>query len=245
VRTTLVSDAHLHGLDDPNQALLVDFLRAWETDELVLVGDIFDAWWAWRHTVWAAGVPLLGALWDLRRRGVRVTWVGGNHDWAAGPVLERDLGVVAAERWEGHAGPTRVIAVHGDGAEASAGQRALDAVLRGLPARAAMRIVGPDAAWDLARRLSASSRAYGGPGLERVLEGQRRLADRLLAEGAGVVCVGHSHAPGIEERPGGRLVNLGDWLHHHTFAVVEEDVRLLRWDGSAATPVDGPMARRV
>ena len=246
MRTTLVSDAHLNGLADPNQASLVDFLRRWETDELVLVGDVFDAWWGWSHAVYSAYVPLLGTLWDLRRRGVRVTWVGGNHDFFAGTVIQQDLGIAVAPRWEGRAGAQRVVAIHGDEADVSWGQRALTMLLRGPVAHGVMRILGPGAGWSLSRKLSGHSRAHGGPGLERILDAQRVLADRMLGTDADVLCVGHSHAPGVETRTGGTLVNLGDWLDHRTFAVVEDAVELRHWTGETAIPIDpGGMRRRV
>src|SRR5690606_5817418 len=52
MRITLLSDAHLQGLDDPAQQALVGFLDRWETDRFVLCGDIFDVWWGWRRAVY-------------------------------------------------------------------------------------------------------------------------------------------------------------------------------------------------
>jgi predicted phosphodiesterase len=92
--------------------------------------------------------------------------------------------------------------------------------------------------------LSSRSREGGGPGLDRLLDLQRDEADRWLADRADVVCVGHSHAPGVEDRPRGRMVNLGDWLLHRTFALVDDDVHLLHWTDGRAVPVEGGMRRR-
>jgi UDP-2,3-diacylglucosamine hydrolase len=245
MRTLLLSDSQLWGLEDPNQDLLCRFLRGVEADELVLVGDIFDVWWGWERAVYSAFVPFLAVVLELRRRGVRVAWVPGNHDFRLGPVLEGDYGVRTVARWSGLAGAERVVAVHGDEADVSVGQRALTAFLRGRVAARAMRWLGPGRGWEISRRLSGHSRAAGGPGLERLLGDQRLLADRLLGTEADLVCVGHSHAPGIESRPQGRLLNLGDWVDHHTFAIVEDDVRLMAWDGLHATEVSGPPRRRV
>lgn len=244
MRTTLLSDAHLRGLDDPNQADLVAWLRQWPTDELVLVGDLFDTWWGWPRAVFAAYVPVLAALWEIRRAGTPVVWVPGNHDFHAGPVIERDLGITVRPRWRRVVGGKRILALHGDEADTSRGQRALTRLLRGPVARGAMRALGPGAGWAVAERLSRHSRMAGGPGLERLLDRQRALADGLLGPEADVVLVGHSHAPGIEERPDGRLVNLGDWLDHRTFAVIEDDVILMQWDGRAARPLDEPSGMR-
>jgi UDP-2,3-diacylglucosamine hydrolase len=245
MRSTLLSDAHLRSLDDPNQARLVGFLDAWPTDELVLVGDVFDTWWGWKRAVYAAYVPILAALWRLRERGVAISWVGGNHDFAAGPVVEQELGIAVVDAWTRTIRAGRVLAVHGDLADRSLGQRALTRLLRGRPAAAAMRILGPGAGWTVSSRLSHSSREAGGPGLDRLLDAQRAYADALLAD-ANVVCMGHSHAPGIETRARGRLINLGDWVDHYTFAVVDDDeVTLHQWNGATSAAIDGPMRRRI
>ena len=40
-----VADAHLKGLDDPNQASLVEFFDGLDgVDLLVILGDLFDCW---------------------------------------------------------------------------------------------------------------------------------------------------------------------------------------------------------
>src|SRR5690606_8878586 len=99
MRITLLSDAHLQGLDDPAQQALVGFLDRWETDRFVLCGDIFDVWWGWRRAVYGAYVPLLAALHRAARRGVRLSFVPGNHDFHAGSVLREELAVEVASPW--------------------------------------------------------------------------------------------------------------------------------------------------
>lgn len=241
MRVTLLSDAHLHAWDDPNQAALVGFLRTWHSEHWVFAGDVFDSWWGWEHTVHSAYVPFLAALAEIRRRGATVTWLGGNHDFAAGGVLARELGIEVAERWEGSVGGKRVLVVHGDEADQSTGYRRTRSLLRGPLPHLLARVLGPDRTWRAARSLSAGSRAQGHGGQAALLEAQREWAQSQPYD---VVCVGHSHAPGRIALEAGELVNLGDWSHHHTFAVLDEDVELFRWDGAAAQPVQGPPAWR-
>ena len=62
MRTTLLSDAHVRGLDDAAQRDLVRFLREWPTDEVVFVGDLVDVWWGWRRAVFVHALPLLTAM---------------------------------------------------------------------------------------------------------------------------------------------------------------------------------------
>lgn len=237
---TLLSDAHVRGLDDPNQRRLVGFLRACRTDDLVLAGDMVDVWWPARRVVAAACVPLIAALWDLRERGVRVTWVRGNHDFHPGPVIADDLGIAVVDRWIAESGGRRLLAVHGDIADRRPTERVLRRVVRGPVVEAIAAVVGVERVLGIAARASRASRAHGGSS-ERVVDAQRAWADGRLGRDADVVFVGHSHAPGIGKRERGLLVNLGDWTGHDTYATIEADgIRLMRWDGTSGVCVAGP-----
>lgn len=249
MRSTLISDAHLQG-DDARQRRLVDFVDRWQTDELVLVGDIFDAWYGWDSVVYSAYLPFIEALARKHRQGVSLVFVPGNHDFAVGGALAEYAGVQAQDRWRRDTGGRRVVAVHGDQAHNPLSQRAFNWFLRGRGARAVMRLVGPDAGWRMASHLASRNRRNGMYTAERLaalLDAQARWAVGVLRdEEASLVFVGHTHAPGIAEVDGGQLVNLGDWVDHCTFAVVDDaSVQLLRWTGDEAVPVPhGPPARR-
>jgi UDP-2,3-diacylglucosamine hydrolase len=205
---------------------------------VVLTGDIFDAWWGWSEVVPAAYVPALSAVWELVRRGTRVTWVRGNHDFHAGQFVNEQMGVAVVDVWRSSFAGRRYAAMHGDSADRSLGQRILTRALRGFGGRALMRALGPDRGLLFARGLSRGSRTHGGTVRETLLNQQRSLADAILGAQADVLFVGHSHAPGIENRPRGQLVNLGDWVEHHTFATIEDGVVcLFRWDGDRSVPL--------
>lgn len=243
MRVTLLSDLHLRGPDDPHLLDLLAFLEAWETDEWVLLGDVFDAWWGWQRSVYVEAVPLLAALHREVRGGRRVVWVPGNRDARPGAAVQ-GLGIQVRAEWRGLAGQQRVLAVHGD-VEAGLVQRTVDRALRGRPTRAVASVLGPERLWPVLRGVSRASRRRNTKVDHELLRRQARFADAQLGSSIDVVCLGHSHAPGIEHRPGGTLVNLGDWLEHRTFGSLEpEGVELLRWTGAVAEPVTGAPARR-
>ncbi|MBT3217834.1 MAG: hypothetical protein HN348_01975 [Proteobacteria bacterium] len=244
MRSTLVSDAHLSGLDDPNQAALVEFLETWPTDEWVLVGDIFDVWWGFDRAVFSAFIPVLGAFWRLTRRGVRVVVVPGNHDFYAGPALP-ELGVDVLNPWARVDGGLRIIAAHGDVADDRARQRILTRAFQSRATALAIELLGPSVSWRAMRRVSNWSRTdRKEPHCPELMRLQARWVDQRLGSEADVVCIGHSHAPGIEERPQGMLVNIGDWMHHRSFAVVDDGIELYRWKDGKHTPLSGPPERR-
>jgi UDP-2,3-diacylglucosamine hydrolase len=250
MRTVLLSDAHLRA-PDAHQDRLVRFVERVEADTLVLVGDVFDVWWGWDHTMYAAYAPIVAALIGARRRGVELVFIGGNHDFRAGGFLREVVGVQEVGWWRGFAGAASVVAAHGEASDAPWSQRAFDRFLHGSTARGLMRVVGPDAAWRIGARFAGMNRrpegGYTHDRLPELLAGQARWAEHVLAgAGAQVICVGHTHAPGVVDVAGGRLVNLGDWVDHDTFAVADPDgVSLWCWNGGAPSPVAGPPARRV
>jgi len=81
-----VSDVHL-GLDvhdpDAREARFVHFLKSIEpqkTENIFLLGDIFDFWYEYRDVVPKGHVRLFSALLDLMDSGVKVYFFQGNHD---------------------------------------------------------------------------------------------------------------------------------------------------------------------
>lgn len=246
MRSTLLSDAHLSALNDPVQADLVSFMRAWETDEWVFVGDILDFGWSWRSTVYLAHAPFWAALAEAIQRGQRVVWVRGNHDFGMEPDALETLGVKLCDSWTTTLGGRCVGAVHGDHSPDRTSEQIFRRLTRGRGARFAARLLGPERLWWLASSLSSASRErHSEARLLEVLQRQERLVDRHLAGDWDVCCVGHSHAPGVAQRPGGLHVNLGDWLEHRSFLVVDEGVELCRWHDGQAQPIEGPPRRRL
>ena len=56
--------------------------------ELFFMGDTFDFWMGYRHTVFAPYVPFLERLRQLREREIPITLLEGNHDFLLGPYFD-------------------------------------------------------------------------------------------------------------------------------------------------------------
>jgi UDP-2,3-diacylglucosamine pyrophosphatase LpxH len=172
------------------------------------------------------------ALRRLARRGVWLGMVPGNHDFAAGPLfteeLRADVRPAHAETLDG----VRYHLAHGDEADASLGYRLTRATLRGSAFAALMERLGPQRGGRLLRALAGASRDRPAP-QAALLEAQRTWAQARVEEGAQVVVLGHSHAPGLTPLRGGTLINLGDWRDGPRWLEVEGGVPTLR----------GPVAR--
>ena len=117
----LISDVHLVGRNDPTQDALVALLDGLDTPELVILGDLFHFWWGFPGVIDVEFTPTVAALHRLARRGVRLRFVPGNHDFAIGETLRGMLGLEVAPRLDLTLGGRRFVLVHGDEADTTWG----------------------------------------------------------------------------------------------------------------------------
>lgn len=94
-----ISDAHLGSWAIEHRRMqerrLVRFLDniKHRASAVYLLGDMFDFWYEWRHTVPKGYTRFLGKLSELTDMGVEVHYFTGNHDiWMYG-YLEKECGV--------------------------------------------------------------------------------------------------------------------------------------------------------
>ena len=231
MRVVMVSDLHITGLEDPVQARFVRWLDELVVDELVLLGDLFHHWWSFGGAIQRGYVPVCAALLRLRARGVRLSVVPGNHDFRLGPFFTDDLGANVRCAHLRTLDQRRLFLGHGDEADGTAGYRFTRALLRSGLFAALMAVLGPTLGESLLRRLAGVSRDHP-MGSARLLQAQRVWAAARVAEGAEVVVLGHSHAPGEEKIGEGRLIRLGDWSRGRVWLEVEDgQTRLIQDEG--------------
>ncbi len=222
-----ISDLHL-GTDTPEverrkqDLLLRLFGEVMEQEaRLYIVGDLFDFWFEYRHVVPSGHHRVLAGLEQLARKGVSITYLAGNHDFAIGRFFSRDLGVtVIHDSLEFVHEGTRFHLYHGDGlAVNDGGYRFIKRILRNRVAQWAFRWIHPDVGFALAHAVSHTSRGYTAGRWYGVEDGLKLAAGRIIEAGSDIVIMGHRHLPCIETIGNGVYVNLGDWLGHYTFAV--------------------------
>ncbi len=243
------SDVHL-GADTPavervKRDRLASFfdLVAARARSLVCLGDLFDFWFEYDTAIPSRHFAVLCRLRRLSEAGVRLFFLGGNHDFwvrrgSQPGFLEREIGFRILEQGdELVAGGMRVAVFHGDGVgKRDAGYNALNSLLRNRVAIESFRWVHPDLARGIGGRVADASRLRTGNRPDpATVESLRRFAVALLGARPDLdaVLAGHTHLP--EELAVGpaRYVNLGDWIHHATYAVVEDGTLALRCFPSA------------
>ncbi len=236
-------DAHLGVAPPDAERALLDFLRSVPRDarSVVIMGDLFDFWFAWRHVMPRSGYRALAAIADLTDAGVQVLWIGGNHDCWGGDALMAETGAVyTLEPWRDHIGPWSVLLQHGDGLRAveDAPYRRLRRVLRHPWAiKAFGGLLHPDFASRVALASSDTSRhrRAGDEG-----RGLLAVATRALDVEGGpeLVIHGHSHVPVLERAGRGWYANSGAWYLDRQFLRIDDtSITRERWTGSSERDV--------
>ncbi|WP_411281154.1 UDP-2,3-diacylglucosamine diphosphatase [Gemmatimonas sp.] len=235
--TLVIGDAHLGVASKGAERALLRLLRdvPARARALVIMGDLFDFWFAWRHAMPRTGFRVLAALADLHDAGIPVLWIGGNHDCWGGDTLMAETGAEYTLRpWSGSIGPWRAELAHGDGLRdvEDAPYRRLRRVLRHPVAIRAFGMLHPNLASRVALASSHTSRIRRAGD-----EGRGLLAVGTLAltapDGPSLVIHGHSHVPTLRRAGRGWYANAGAWYLDQQYLLIESDrISLRAWRDS-------------
>ena len=238
----VIGDVHL-GVDAPgSERALLQLLRELPSRarSLVIMGDLFDFWFAWRHVMPRTGFRVLAALADLRDAQIPVLWIGGNHDCWGGETLQAETGAMyTLAPWRGMIGRWDAALAHGDGLRVveDAPYRRLRAVLCHPWSIAAYGWLHPNLATRIAVASSHTSRKGrardGGAGLLAV---GRSVLD--APDGPHLVMHGHSHVPILAPTSRGVYANAGAWYLDRQFLEIT-DTHIVRcaWQDDGGTSV--------
>lgn len=217
MKTVFIADAHLKGLDDPNQKTVVEFLDSLRAvDRLVVLGDLFDFWTGFNSVVEKNYRPTLDALVRLRDRGASIVYIEGNHDFSMGRFFTDTLkATVCPEHLVLDLNGKKYYLSHGDTVNMTIGYRLWRAFLRSPLFTVTSALVGPSGVWNIALYLSGRSRGRhrknntGYNDTERAL---REFAAEKITAGVDGVIMGHSHSSGVHGLGGGVYANPGSLI---------------------------------
>ena len=229
-----ISDVHLHGVDDPRTAPFADFVRSFKgtADMMCIVGDLFDFYYGFKSVVYWQHLPALAAFDELRRSGMKLVFVEGNHEFRVAEAMRGAFGMEThVSEGEVVVNGKKIFLCHGDLADPKDyGYRFLHWALRNPVTAFAVSMTPPSLALAVARLASDQSRAYAGGRGERLTKLFREKARGAIAAGADAAIFGHSHYPVLEtidvSGRSGTFANCGDWVEHFTY---------LRFDGERFT----------
>ncbi|MBQ3382951.1 MAG: UDP-2,3-diacylglucosamine diphosphatase [Bacteroidales bacterium] len=238
-----IADTHL-GLDYKNpearEKAFAGFLKNLppQTSQVFLLGDIFDFWYEYKNVIPRRFTRTLGALADLADRGVKISFMNGNHDIWTYSYLQKEIGVeIQTQPWEVEIEGTRFCLGHGDGLwDKSRSYRFLQSIFKCRFLQILFSAIHPRWAFLLGHSWSRHNRLtrYKGEDdesqkkyREKVIEDSVRWASEYqskLQEGKKVdhFIFGHYHLSFTQEVPGGGDISiLGDWIHNPDYLVFD------------------------
>ena len=230
------SDFHL-GIPDHESSLQREkLLVAWleeirrDAEEIFLMGDIFDFWFEYKTVVPKGFTRLFGKLAEITDQGIPVHLFTGNHDIWAFEYLRKELNISLHRHPETavFSGKTFYLA-HGDGlGPGDNGYKFLKKVFASRFNQFLFRWLHPDIGAKMGLYFSQKSR-LANLVKENKLEYLNRVEDEMLYKYScsmldkGLMVdyfvFGHRHRPvdiALNERC--RMIILGDWLTHFTYA---------------------------
>jgi UDP-2,3-diacylglucosamine hydrolase len=239
----VASDVHLGTIADEQEHAFATWLdqAAAAAPWIVLNGDIFDFWFEYR---WGTSRGYDSTLTQLRRivdSGVRVTLMGGNHDWWGGTHLRDDVGVeFLQDPITTDMAGLRTFLAHGDGlGKGDLAYRALRLMLRGRLTRFAFGMLPPRLGDWIGSGVSQTEEKWKPSGPEELVTARalKKWAFNELNRRPelDLVLLGHTHVPVCERMGENRwYVNSGDWVYHRSYVILREgeDPRIVHWEGA-------------
>ncbi|MCH7820087.1 MAG: UDP-2,3-diacylglucosamine diphosphatase [Candidatus Marinimicrobia bacterium] len=240
--TYFFSDAHLivgayEQSRDRNEKV-IEFIKyvSEHGKRLFIVGDLFDFWFEYKHTIPQTDPRILGSIAEAVESGVEVHYSSGNHDLWLGRYLEENVGVIIHDGgFETEIDRKKFYIAHGDGLfKNDRGYNFMKAFFRNPIAMWLFRILHPDLGIRLAKFLSKSSKEN--PISDQRSSNRKRLlqefAQNKFAEGFDSVILGHIHEPDLLREESKIYINLGDWITHFTYASFDgKELSLCYWKG--------------
>lgn len=236
-----ISDIHLGApslepsFEERRRKELLKFFNTVEREgsRLVIVGDLFDFWYEYKHVVPKKFFWLYSILRRLVDRGIAVDYIAGNHDFYLGEFFSKTVGLtVYQDGLSEEIAGKKFLVIHGDGlAVRDGGYRMLKRILRNRSVQSLIRWTHPDLVFAMAKAFSKKSREYTTSKDFGEADGMLLFAERKLKEGYDFVVMGHNHVPKFERLGGGVYVNLGDWLGNFTYGIFDgKEMQLLKWE---------------
>jgi len=230
------SDFHLGAPDEKTSSerekLLVKWLDEIKVDaqEIYLVGDIFDFWFEYKHSIPKGFVRLQGKIAEITDSGIPVHVFTGNHDMWIFDYLPKELGVsLYRGPIEREYNGKQFLIGHGDGLGPGDTQyKMLKAVFASKICQWAFARIHPNLGIGIANAWSRNSRkssinydeVYHGDDKEMLV----LYCKDYLNKNPNIdfFVFGHRHLP-LNMKIGEKstYINLGEWIKHNTYAVFD------------------------
>lgn len=225
------SDFHL-GIPDYDRSLerekkVVRWLDmvSQDADRIYLMGDIFDFWYEYKKVVPKGFARLQGKIAEITDKGIEVYFFKGNHDMWMFTYFQKELGVqLISDALEFEEGGKHFFLHHGDGlGDGDYSYKFLKKIFRNPICIWLFGILPNRIGLGIAHYFSSKSRLANAANDEVFNESSEWLLQycnqKVQEFPYDYLIFGHRHLPlDITLKNGGRYINLGEWLHHFTYA---------------------------
>lgn len=219
------------------ERIFVSWLKHVKKDAaaIFLLGDLFDFWFEYKTVVPKGFVRTLGALAEITDSGIPVYFFTGNHDLWMNGYFQEELGIPVFHQPEQfEINSKRLFIGHGDGlGPQDKGYKRMKKVFTNPLAKWFFRWLHPDWGVRLAQYFSVKNKLISGEEDREFLGEENewlvQYAKRKLSQDHYDYFVfGHRHLPlEIPLQEDSVYINLGDWISHYTYGVLDgADFRL-------------------
>lgn len=233
----MASDLHLGAPDLASSQLREKRFTGWmdairpQASGLILLGDIFDFWFEYKHAIPKGFIRIQGKLAEWKDAGIPIYIFTGNHDLWMKDYFTRELGIpVINKPMELQIFSHRCLVGHGDGlGPGDHGFKAMKTLFQNPLAQWAFRWLHPDMGIPLANYFSGSSRKAH-RAKDAVHYGEKEFLFQFAKTTAEqkpdiqYFIFGHRHRPEeIQITEQSKMINLGDWIQHNTYLEIQKD----------------------
>lgn len=199
-----------------------------EAQHIFLMGDLFDVWLEYKHSVPKGYTRFLGCLAELRDQGIPITVFSGNHDlWMYG-YFEKEFSIkVYHEPIRIKIDDQVIILGHGDGIwKGEKKYRILKSVLRNKICQGLYKWLHPDLGIPLARYFSKRGHSNKEDNLSKG-DDKEYIIQFCKAHSAhhpevNYYIFGHRHLTNdYEVKKSTRYINTGDWISYNSYVEFE------------------------
>jgi len=200
-----------------------------DAQEIYLMGDLFDFWFEYKHTVPKGFVRLLGKIAEISDSGIPVILFTGNHDMWMFDYLPKELGVTINREpiTRIFNGKTFYLG-HGDGlGPGDNGYKFIKKIFANPFCQWLFARLHPNFALSMANYWSNKSRLKNAPSDEKFTGEENEwlvvyAKEKLKKEQIDYFIFGHRHLPlNIKLSDTSRYINLGEWVNYNSYAVFD------------------------
>ncbi len=218
-----------------------------ELSDIYFVGDVFDFWFEYNHTVPKGFYRLFGTIANLADQGIQLHFFKGNHDMWMRDLFAKEFNAkIYSEPIELNLGRKKIMIGHGDGLGPGDHKfKFLKRFFASSLCQFLFKWIHPDLGIGLANYFSYKSR-YGQPHEpEKYLGNDKEWLYIYCNESLKTVhfdyfIFGHRHLPIYTniEKSSSIYINLGDWIDYNTYAIFDGNEVSLYQYGSEKSNFD-------